>query len=78
MFLLREKLSHIPCIAILIIIGIIINWTKVFFSFEDLCKYTDVDCTFYILNTANLIQPKIEDIIEILPASLVMTVVVLF
>lgn len=53
-------------------------------SFEDLCKYKgedgtfNVDCTFYILNVKNLIQPKLEEIIAVLPASLVMTVILIF
>lgn len=65
MFLLRAKLQKIPFIALLVVLGIIINWTKIFTSFEDLCAYKgpnnelNVDCTFYILNVKNLIQPKI-------------------
>jgi MFS superfamily sulfate permease-like transporter len=58
------------------------NWTKIFSSFEDLCNYegleTKVDCTFYVLKTSNLIRPKLDEIIEVIPASFVMTVVLIF
>jgi predicted Co/Zn/Cd cation transporter (cation efflux family) len=84
MFLLRKKLQKIPLIAILVLIGIIINWSKIFKSYDDLCSYIDpnnditIDCTFYILNVNNLIRPKLEEIIEVIPASLVMTVILIF
>lgn len=59
LFILREKLNSIPFIGIFIVLGIAINWTHIFKSFEDLCQVQGVDCTFYIVNTDNLIRPTI-------------------
>ena len=49
MFLLRKRLAKIPLIALLVILGIIINWTHYFLSYQDLCAYEKVDCKFYII-----------------------------
>lgn len=78
LFILREKLNAIPFIGIFIVLGIAINWTHYFKSFEDLCTVEGVDCTFYIVNTDNLIQPTLEQIVKLLPAACVMTVIIVF
>lgn len=49
MFFFRERLQRFPLIAFLVILGILINWTHYFLSYQDLCAYTNVDCKFYIL-----------------------------
>ena len=39
MFVFRKKLERFPLIAFLVIIGILINWTHYFLSYQDLCIY---------------------------------------
>lgn len=78
LFLLREKLNAFPFIAVFILVGIFINWKHYFLSFEDLCAYQGVNCKFYIINIENIVHPTIQQVIALIPASLVMTVVVVF
>jgi hypothetical protein len=63
MIILKERLSRIPFIALLVIIGIGINWNNIFESAKNLCAEDIVipsqtggeptplviDCKFYIL-----------------------------
>lgn len=49
LFLLRNKLHKIPFVAIFVLIGALINIKHIFLSYEDLCNYGGVDCTFYII-----------------------------
>lgn len=78
MFLLRKWLAKIPVIAILVAVGILINWTHYFLSYQDLCGRDKVDCNFYIIKMENLLAPKIQQLLTLLPASLVMTAIIIF
>lgn len=86
MLILRDKLNKVPFIAILVILGIALNWKKFFLSAEDLCNYRDpehpdepyVDCAFYILKLENLKILSIGEIITLIPAALVLSAVLLF
>ena len=61
------------------LIGIIANINHPFKSMSDLCAYQDVNCHFYIINVGNLkYPPMLADIIEVIPAALVMAVIVIF
>lgn len=78
LFLLRNKLHTIPFISIFVVLGVIINIKHIFLNYKDLCAYPEVDCRFYIINTENMIPPKLEQIIMLIPAALVMTAVLIF
>lgn len=78
LFLLRNKLHTIPFITIFVILGAVINIKHIFLNYGDLCTYTGVDCRFYIIKTENMIPPKLEQIIMLIPAALVMTAVLIF
>lgn len=78
LFLLRSKLNKFPAIAILVIIGIIINYDHFFLDYEDLCNYPEVDCKFYIVKLENMIPPGIEKLILMIPSAAVMNVVLIF
>ena len=43
MLILKDKLSNIPFIALLAIIGIALTWTDLFANAKDLCEYTGSD-----------------------------------
>lgn len=59
LFLLRNKLDKVPFIAVVVILGMLINWKHTFLNYEDLCKYEGVDCKFYIVKLANMVPPGI-------------------
>ena len=63
MFLLRKKLEKIPLIGIMVIIGILANMQHQFKSYSDICAMESVDCTFYVVNIRNLVQPVLSEII---------------
>lgn len=78
LFLLRNRLHTIPFITIFVILGVVINIKHIFLNYADLCKFTGVDCQFYIIKTENMIPPRLEQIIMLIPAALVMTAVLIF
>ena len=78
MFLLRNRLEKLPIIAFLVLIGIVINWTHYFMSYEDLCAYANVDCKFYILKVDNLLAPEWKKLLGLIPAAIVMTAIIIF
>lgn len=78
LFLLRNRLHKIPFITIFVILGVLINIKHYFKNYEDLCSFTGVDCRFYIIKTENMIPPRLEQIIMLIPAALVMTAVLIF
>ena len=78
MFFLRTRLEKIPLIGILALVGILANMQHYFKSYSDICSREGIDCTFYILDPRNLKQPLLSEVIEVIPASLVMAIVILF
>ena len=59
-------------------VGILANMQPYFKSYSTICQREGVDCTFQILDPTVLKQPLLADIIEVIPAALVMAVVILF
>lgn len=49
LFVLRSKLTRVPLVSILVLIGILINYKHMFKDYGDMCKYPEVDCKFYIV-----------------------------
>lgn len=78
LFLLRGRLERIPLIGILVIIGIIANWNHLFKSYIDLCNEKGVNCKFYIINPDNIKIPVLNEIIEVIPAAFIMTIILIF
>lgn len=78
MFVLKERLAKIPFIGVLLILGIVINWSHYFLSYEDLCKVEKVDCNFYVLKLENIAIPHLKQIVSMLPAAVVMAAIVSF
>lgn len=78
MFVLKERLAKIPFIGVLLILGIGINWSHYFLSYEDLCKVEKVDCNFYVLKLENIAIPHLKQIVSMLPAAVVMAAIVSF
>ena len=78
LFFIRQKLNKFPFIIVFIILGIAVNWSHYFKSFEDLCAQTDVNCEFNILRIENLIWPKIEQLLMLIPAAAVMAIVLVY
>ena len=92
MILLKDRLNRIPFIALLVIVGIAINWTGIFESAKNLCADDivipsatngdpiplEIDCHFYVLKLENLQVPRFEELITLIPAALVLGAVIVF
>lgn len=59
LFVLRNKLTQVPLVSILVLVGILINYKHIFKDYGDMCKYPEVDCKFYIVKLENMIPPGI-------------------
>lgn len=75
MFFARRKLARFPSILVLAILGILINIKGNFLTYSDLCSWPDVDCTFYLVKLKNLVLPRLEELLYLLPASSVLAAI---
>lgn len=78
LFLLSDKLNKLPLIAILVILGVVINIPDIFQNYQDLCKYEGTDCKFYIIKLENIVPPSISRILGLIPAAAVLTIILIF
>ena len=59
-------------------IAVFVARNHYFLSYQNLCGRDKVDCNFYIIKMENLLAPKIQQLLTLLPASLVMTAIIIF
>lgn len=78
MFFARRKLARFPSILILAVLGIVANLGDSFFTYKNLCERPGVDCSFYLMKLTNIAIPRLEELVYLLPASTVLTGVLVF
>jgi hypothetical protein len=78
MFFARRKLARFPSILLLALIGLLANIKNSFLTYESLCSWSGVDCSFYLVNLKNVVIPRLEEMMYLLPASVVLAAVLMF
>lgn len=78
MFFARRKLARFPSILILAVVGLLANIRGSFLTYSSLCVWEGADCSFYLVNLKNVIIPRLEEMLYLLPASSVLAGVLLF
>ena len=62
-FFMRRKLARFPSILIFVLIGVLVNFTGTFKSYNDLCEYKSngitVNCNFYIIDLNKITIPRL-------------------
>lgn len=60
------------------VIGILLNIGHKFKSYSDLCLMESVDCEFKIIDYSKLKEPTLAGLIEVFPAALILTVILVY
>lgn len=63
---------------IVVVIGILLNISHKFKSYSDLCLMESVDCEFKIIDYSKLKEPTLANLVEVIPAALVLTVILVY